>query len=489
VTESDETSRQRRARLRMELASGYFEHGQTTVALDEIKQALVADPNYADAYNLRGLIYMRLEDAGMAEDSFRRAVAINPRDPNVRHNYGWLLCQQNRFGDAAQQFTEALAVPSYTDRAKTLMTQGVCELKAGQRPQAERSLMQAYEIDAGNPVVGFNLASLLAQREEWSRAQFYIRRVNNSRRPVPRRCGSASRSNDGSTTARPSRSWGANCNAASPSRGRQSAYERGNSMTERVSEFGTSAALPLEEGDITHKTAGDLLREAREAHGLHIEMVAAALKVPPQKLMALEADDIDSLPDPVFARALASSVCRALRIDPAFPCSPSCRTPARTAGGGRPHAQDQHRFRHAALERRPLQRLPSRALLTVVVLLLIGAGALFWLPQSVFDQIGARCRASRRAASPKQVRWAKRRWLHRLRGRLRRRKRSRAGRGAHLQRLGRSSRCNANATPQRRARHPPLPANQSRPRGIVPLPLRAAASNWFSWRAKSAGSP
>jgi type IV pilus assembly protein PilF len=180
VTESDESSRQRRARLRMELAAGYFEHGQNTVALDEIKQALVADPNYADAYSLRGLVYMRLEDAGMAEDSFRRAIAINPRDANVRHNYGWLLCQQNRYGDAAQQFAAALAVPSYTDRSKTLMTQGVCQLRAGQRAEAERSLMQAYEIDAGNPVVGFNLASLLAQREEWSRAQFYIRRVNNS---------------------------------------------------------------------------------------------------------------------------------------------------------------------------------------------------------------------------------------------------------------------------------------------------------------------
>ncbi len=33
--------------------------------------------------------------------------------------------------------------------------------------------------------------------------------------------------------------------------------------------------------------------------------------------------------------------------------------------------------------------LPSRALLTVVVLLLIGAAVLFWLPQSLFDQVGA----------------------------------------------------------------------------------------------------
>jgi cytoskeleton protein RodZ len=160
-------------------------------------------------------------------------------------------------------------------------------------------------------------------------------------------------------------------------------------MTERVSEFGTSAALPLEEGDIAHKTAGDLLREAREAHGLHIDMVAAALKVPPQKLMALEADDIASLPDPVFARALASSVCRALRIDPA-PVLAKLPSTKHTA-----LAVADRTLKTNIVSGTPRWNggrssvLPSRALLTVVVLLLIGAGALFWLPQSVFDQIGA----------------------------------------------------------------------------------------------------
>lgn len=162
-------------------------------------------------------------------------------------------------------------------------------------------------------------------------------------------------------------------------------------MTDRVSEFGTSVAQTLEEGDITHKTAGDLLREAREAHGLHIEMVAAALKVPPQKLLALEADDIASLPDPVFARALASSVCRALRIDPApvlakLPSTQrvllaeSDRTLKSHVSSGTPRWNGSSGRSSG---------LPSRALVTVVVLLLIGAGALFWLPQSVFDQVGA----------------------------------------------------------------------------------------------------
>ena len=91
VTESDEPESRRRARLRLELATGYFEQGQTNVALDELKQALIADPTYVDAYNLRGLVYMRLNDLPLAEDSFKRALAINSRDADVAHNYGWFL--------------------------------------------------------------------------------------------------------------------------------------------------------------------------------------------------------------------------------------------------------------------------------------------------------------------------------------------------------------------------------------------------------------
>ena len=66
----------------------------------------------------------------------------------------------------------------------------------------------------------------------------------------------------------------------------------------------------------TH-TAGMLLRRARESAGLHVAALAVSMKVPVKKLEALEADRLDLLPDAVFVRALASSVCRALKIDPA----------------------------------------------------------------------------------------------------------------------------------------------------------------------------
>ena len=63
-------------------------------------------------------------------------------------------------------------------------------------------------------------------------------------------------------------------------------------------------------------TAGTLLRRARDAAGLHVAALAVSLKVPVRKLEALENDRYELLPDAVFVRALASSVCRTLKIDP-----------------------------------------------------------------------------------------------------------------------------------------------------------------------------
>lgn len=179
-TESDEPATRRRAKIRLELASGYFEKGQTTVALDEVKQSIATDPGLFEAYNLRGLIYTKLDDVRLAEESYRRALVLNPGSASVQHNYGWLLCHHGRMPEALQLFGKALSAPAYGERAKTWMAQGLCQLQAGQKVEAETSLLRSYELDAGNPVTGYNLALLLFQRGDFTRSQFYVRRINNS---------------------------------------------------------------------------------------------------------------------------------------------------------------------------------------------------------------------------------------------------------------------------------------------------------------------
>ena len=177
-TDSDQTAADRRAGTRMELAAGYFSRGQFNTALDEVKQALAVKPDMREAINLRGLIYAAMGEPQLADESFKRALTLYPRDPDTLHNYGWLLCQQQRWTAADVQFDLALAQTNYRAPSRTLLAKGVCEARAGRMAEAERSLVRAFEFDPASPAVAVNLAEVLYRNQQLDRARFYIRRVN-----------------------------------------------------------------------------------------------------------------------------------------------------------------------------------------------------------------------------------------------------------------------------------------------------------------------
>lgn len=178
TTASDQTDADRRARVRMELAAGYFARGQASTALDEVKLALVARPDLAEAFSLRGLIYASMGEVRLAEESFRRALQLNPRDADAMHNLAYFLCQQRRFSEADEQFKAALAQPQYRGAARTTLTQGICQARNSQWLDAERTLSRSYELDPTSAVTAYNLSEVLYRRGELVRARFYIQRVN-----------------------------------------------------------------------------------------------------------------------------------------------------------------------------------------------------------------------------------------------------------------------------------------------------------------------
>lgn len=169
----------RRARVRLELAAAYFSRGQLPVALEEVNQAILADANLGTAYNLRGLIQAGMGETDLAEQSYRRALQINPRDGDTMHNLGWFYCQQRRYDDGDALFSQALAQPQYAGGSRSMLARGVCQARAGQWMQAEGTLTRAYELDPGNAATAVNLAEVLLRRGDAERAQFYIRRVNS----------------------------------------------------------------------------------------------------------------------------------------------------------------------------------------------------------------------------------------------------------------------------------------------------------------------
>ena len=183
-TASDDSEARKRARTRLALAAGYFQDGKNTIALDEMKKAVQIDPSFGEPYTLGGAIYMAMNNLPQAQVHFEKALALNPRDTDAMHNMGLLKCRQKDHAGATAWFQRAIAEPAYPSagKAKSWLMQGACQAGSGERAKAEESFMHAFQLDPGNPAVEYNLAKLLLARGEVERAQFYIRRLNNSER-------------------------------------------------------------------------------------------------------------------------------------------------------------------------------------------------------------------------------------------------------------------------------------------------------------------
>lgn len=129
------------------------------------------------------------------------------------------------------------------------------------------------------------------------------------------------------------------------------------------------------------QTAGALLRQAREATGLHIAALAVAMKVPVKKLEALEANRLDELHDAVFVRALAASMCRALKIDPApvlslLPQAVALHFERDDRGINMPYSTPGLLSGHA------LQGLFAKPSVWLVAALVLAALAVIWYPKA-----------------------------------------------------------------------------------------------------------
>ncbi len=136
---------------------------------------------------------------------------------------------------------------------------------------------------------------------------------------------------------------------------------------------------------IVNVTAGVALRQARQAAGLHIAALAVSLKVPVSRLEALEADNYAALPDMVFARALACSVCRALKLDqaPILALLPQSKSPKLVGNQAGLNAPIQSSKNKVGTHPAPASSLSWPLLISV--LLLCGGALLIWILPSDFD--------------------------------------------------------------------------------------------------------
>ena len=175
---------QKRAKIHTDLGAGYYERGQLGVALDELKEALRADPNYGPAYNVTGLVYMELREDADAERNFRRALDIDPLDSDANNNYGWFLCQRKREDQSIKYFMAALKNPLYATPDKSYVNAGVCLRRKGDEKAAEEYFLKALRIRPDQPQALYNMADLSYKRSQYTEARAYLAKYQRVAAPT-----------------------------------------------------------------------------------------------------------------------------------------------------------------------------------------------------------------------------------------------------------------------------------------------------------------
>jgi type IV pilus assembly protein PilF len=177
-TASDATSADKRATIRLQLAVGYYQDGKYEIALDEVKQAIAARPDYADAFGLRALVYTAMGELALADENYQRALRLAPGNPDLANNYGSFLCQSAGKPDQAMAyFDAALKSPVYRTPVSALVNAGNCSLKARRYDAAERYLLDALRYDPDQPAASAGLARVYFERRDYARAGFFINRL------------------------------------------------------------------------------------------------------------------------------------------------------------------------------------------------------------------------------------------------------------------------------------------------------------------------
>jgi len=184
TTSGDVGNPRNRARIHTELGSAYFERGNMGVALEEARIAIEADPDYAPAYNLLGLVHMDLRENAVAQQHFEHAHRLSPNDPDINNNFGWFLCQSGREEESLSYFLAAIKNPLYNNPARSYVNAGLCAVRKNLDRDAIDFFERALRLEPDNLEGLRGLAGIQYKRGQLEAARELVGRFNKLAEPT-----------------------------------------------------------------------------------------------------------------------------------------------------------------------------------------------------------------------------------------------------------------------------------------------------------------
>jgi len=183
--EREDKARFRIADTNVRLGLGYLQQGREKAALQKLKRAIDAMPEYAEAHSSIALVYIRLDELDKAEEHYQRAVELKPNDGAIQNNYAVFLCGQAKYAEAEQHFLAAVNSRRYRTPAEALENLGVCMLQVPDLEKAETYLRKALQVDPRLPGALLQMARVSAENKRMMSARAYLQRYQEVSTPGP----------------------------------------------------------------------------------------------------------------------------------------------------------------------------------------------------------------------------------------------------------------------------------------------------------------
>ncbi len=174
--EREDKTRFRIADTNLRLGLGYLQQGRDEAALQKLKKAVDAMPEYAEAHSSIALAYIRMDKLEKAEAHYQRAVELKPDDGSIQNNYAVFLCGQGKYVEAEQHFLTAISRRKYRTPAEALENLGVCMLQVPDLEKAETYLRRALRIDSRLPSALLQMARVSVEKKRMMSARAYLQR-------------------------------------------------------------------------------------------------------------------------------------------------------------------------------------------------------------------------------------------------------------------------------------------------------------------------
>jgi type IV pilus assembly protein PilF len=135
------------AEVNTALGREYMSRGQNEVALEKLKKAIAADPDYAPGHTMIAVLYEQIGEIELAGKHYQKAVKASPRNGDVNNNYGVFLCATGRYAEAEQYYLKAVEDPFYSTPEVAYGNAGSCMLQDNNLTKAEKYLRQSIEYN------------------------------------------------------------------------------------------------------------------------------------------------------------------------------------------------------------------------------------------------------------------------------------------------------------------------------------------------------